>query len=258
MTWVYSPTSLYLAAPAVSTSELTKSADSERSDTSNGNDTPKPSCSQGSGGGCSTMPLSGTTSRASTGSPIVDSWIASLAASRVKTSPSPGNSEQKSTLSKELEAAFGKNTLELFAKWNPDSSSWKTSQGSLLEGLETFSETWPQCGLMLDGKCFQPQTLEPLTLGSEYSSWRGESIPTPSACDSKGSGRQRLERGANNNLRDWFKIHYGFLYPPVKVVEYLMGWPLDHTALDAQATEWFETKVSRRGKGSKKSQGGNK
>ena len=33
----------------------------------------------------------------------------------------------------------------------------------------------------------------------------------------------RIERGANNNLRDYFKIRYGMLYPPVRVVEWMMG-----------------------------------
>ena len=35
-------------------------------------------------------------------------------------------------------------------------------------------------------------------------------------------------------------------------VEWLMGWPLGWTVLDAQATEWFRSKASRRGGSSKK------
>jgi hypothetical protein len=50
-------------------------------------------------------------------------------------------------------------------------------------------------------------------------------LPTPTAVDGKGSGRKRLERGINNNLRDWFKINFNLLYPPVACVRYLMGYP---------------------------------
>lgn len=51
-------------------------------------------------------------------------------------------------------------------------------------------------------------------------------IPTPTACDFKGSGRLRLERGTNNNLRDWFKINLNMLYPPAACTRYLMGYPI--------------------------------
>lgn len=50
-------------------------------------------------------------------------------------------------------------------------------------------------------------------------------LPTPTAVDGVGSGRKRLERGTNNNLRDWFKINFDLLYPPVACVRYLMGYP---------------------------------
>jgi hypothetical protein len=36
---------------------------------------------------------------------------------------------------------------------------------------------------------------------------------------------------ANNSLRDWFKIKFGFLYPPVACAAYLMGFPEEHTSL---------------------------
>jgi len=42
---------------------------------------------------------------------------------------------------------------ESFAKWHPATSSWKTRQCSLLEGLDEFSETWPRWGIMRDGEC---------------------------------------------------------------------------------------------------------
>lgn len=53
-------------------------------------------------------------------------------------------------------------------------------------------------------------------------------IPTPTACDHKGSANPRQGRGAYNNLRDWFRMNYGFLYPPVAVVAWLMGFNAEH------------------------------
>lgn len=58
------------------------------------------------------------------------------------------------------------------AKFDPDTSSWKTAQLSLLGGLEEFSETWPRWGLMRAGECWERQTLAPLTSGSASGLWQ--------------------------------------------------------------------------------------
>jgi DNA (cytosine-5)-methyltransferase 1 len=55
-----------------------------------------------------------------------------------------------------------------FVKYDPDSSSWKTHQCSLLGDLEQFSETWPQWGLMRDGECWEQRTLEHRIRGTGY------------------------------------------------------------------------------------------
>lgn len=62
------------------------------------------------------------------------------------------------------------------AKFDPDTSSWKTAQLSLLGGLEEFSETWPRWGLMRAGECWERQTLAPRTSESGSGLW-----PTPQA-----------------------------------------------------------------------------
>ena len=41
-----------------------------------------------------------------------------------------------------------------FAKFDLNSSLWKTHQHSLLEDLELFSEIWPRWGLMHNGECW--------------------------------------------------------------------------------------------------------
>ena len=58
------------------------------------------------------------------------------------------------------------------AKFDPDTSSWKTAQLSLLGGLEEFSETWPRWGLMRAGECWERQTLVPRTSESASGLWQ--------------------------------------------------------------------------------------
>ena len=77
-------------------------------------------------------------------------------------------SQEKEPESKVSEAECGEKWRGSFVKYNPDSSSWKTHQCSLLEDLEEFSETWPQWGLMRDGECWEQQTLERTIRGTGY------------------------------------------------------------------------------------------
>jgi len=78
--------------------------------------------------------------------------------------------------------ACGSSTQGSFASYCPDTSSWKTSQLSLVEGLGSYSETWPRSGMIAGGTAFQLPPSAPLTaeIGSTWS--RGE-YPTPSAID---------------------------------------------------------------------------
>ena len=128
----------------------------------------------------------------------------------------------------------GRSSPGSFASYDPATRSWKTSQITWASDLETYSETWPVSGMMLNGTCYRREASALTTFAVEFSS--SPTCPTPSAVDHKGSGRPRKDRGPGNNLRDWFRQLYGFLYPPVRVVEYLMGFPEDFTALEPSAT----------------------
>ena len=55
-----------------------------------------------------------------------------------------------------------------FTKYDLSSSLWRTHQCLLLGGLEEFSETWPQWGLMRDGECWEQQTLEQNIRGTGF------------------------------------------------------------------------------------------
>src|SRR6185369_3773101 len=63
-------------------------------------------------------------------------------------------------IQKELESAvqkagYGGKCGESFARLDQSTSSWKTLQLSLLEGLEEFSQTWPLWGQVCHGAAFQ-------------------------------------------------------------------------------------------------------
>jgi len=98
-----------------------------------------------------------------------------LADSRAKTSAQP-EKEQAST---ESAAECGPTWRVSFARWDRDSSSWRTPQCSLLEGLDVFSETWPRWGMMRDGECSAQSMPERLT--GEIGSGSSELCPTPRA-----------------------------------------------------------------------------
>ena len=108
------------------------------------------------------------------GAELLTSW---LAAFRVKTSALPETAQDLT----ESVVECGTTWPASLAKFDPDTSSWKTAQRSLLGGLEEFSETWPRWGLMRAGECWERQTLVPRTSesasGLSLSTW-----PTPN-CD---------------------------------------------------------------------------
>lgn len=162
---------------------------------------------------------------------------------------------------------FGESTPVWLAKFDPDSSSWRTSQHCLVEGLEPFSETWPRSGMTRNGTAYRLPPLAHLTDATEYGSW-----PTPNAADNRPrataySTARRMRLGKQISLeaavkfwptpaaRDYRDGGYpaeharhtpslaaqagGTLNPTW--VEWLMGFPLGWTVCEA-----WETRSSRR------------
>ena len=78
-----------------------------------------------------------------------------LADFHAKTS-APQEKEQEST---ENDPGCGHTWQELLARYDLDSSTWKTPQCSLLGDYTEFSETWPRWGSMQDGVSYRRQTL---------------------------------------------------------------------------------------------------
>jgi hypothetical protein len=84
-------------------------------------------------------------------------------------------------------AVCGGSSRESFANFDRESSSWRTSQLSLLEGSERFSESFPKAGMMRSGRAFALPTLVLHTAGTDSSSSRG-AWPTATCGDAFGSG----------------------------------------------------------------------
>lgn len=135
--------------------------------------------------------------------------------------------------------AFGLSSLESLAKYDRDTSTWKTPQFSLLGGWDEFSETWPRWGLMRNGECWVRPMSELRICVTGFGL-----LPTPTASDCKGGrspeAAEAVGRGPNNNLRDFCRQILGWKRPVPESLESLMGWPLQWTELKPLAMVRFQ------------------
>src|SRR6185312_11071780 len=184
-------------------------------------------------------------------------------------------SQGKVLASPDLKAAYGQSTPDLLATFDLNTSSWRTSQLCLIEGLTRFSETWPRSGMTRNGTVYQLPLLVPRTSETEFGLlpipiasntkaialrtggrppkdytqiWR-----TPTASDATKWNNQsqadRLAKGQSLRLCTQVSPEGGkggSLNPTW--VEWLMGFPAEWTVLEDSATP-----SSRR---SRKSSGG--
>lgn len=84
-------------------------------------------------------------------------------------------------------AVCGSNSRESFAIFDRESSSWRTSQLSLLEDLTRFSGAFPKAGTMQSGRACALPMLVLHTAGTDSLSSRG-AWPTATCGDAIGSG----------------------------------------------------------------------
>ena len=143
-----------------------------------------------------------------------------------------GESDRVQTVS---DQGCGVSSPVLLAKLNRDMSSWKTCQLSLLatleDGSEEYSVTWPRYGTMRNGIAYQLAPSVPATTGKDSGL-----LPTPTNRDWKGAVKPETlaKKGRNadtNSLPDAieYRGQHGRLNP--QFVEWLMGFPVDHTEL---------------------------
>lgn len=168
--------------------------------------------------------------------PFAEDFLAKISATRAKAR----------ALKKEQDRASFVKSLDLLASWSQDTLSWRTYQRCLLEEWELSSEAWPRSGMMHNGTAYQLPPLVPLTDATEYGL-----LPTPvtSRWD-KGSREiwnEMLHACADQGCQSCTN-HRDDLGPrlensgpkmSVHLLEWMMGFPIDHTVNDAWGTPSF-------------------
>lgn len=87
----------------------------------------------------------------------------------------------------------GPSLLASFAYYDLAMSCWRTSQGFSVKGWDSFSGTWPQAGMMRNGKVYRLRRLVPRISGNASSS---SLLPTPWALEIAEAEMGRMnERG---------------------------------------------------------------
>lgn len=163
--------------------------------------------------------------------------------SPVKTSQSQDSKQEYKT---ERAVDYGQSAPVLLGSFDPDTPSLKTSETCLVEskelGLSEFSGTFPRSGMMRSGTVYQlPNLARTITeIGSGSFATQNRKWPTPSTRDYKGGyigGRIRNGKVSWDTLdvavqhTDNQEKTNGTLNPTW--VEWLMGFPLGHTDLNA-------------------------
>lgn len=142
---------------------------------------------------------------------------------------------------KESVPAFGQNSRELLAKWNPETFSWKTAQLSLIEGESESLLTLPDWGMSVDGELW---ALTPLV-----DQWNesGFGLPAPTkSMGKRGWGISTRKRRWSVQLEENALI-FGYK-PHPSVLEWSMGWIPTWTRLKPLAMDKFQKWLNSHGK----------
>ena len=177
--------------------------DGEQSVQSSGSNTQQAYCAPDKMTGFSRLSRFGMTYKPLTenrGEELLKSY---LGAFLVRTFQSP----EKETVLKEKDQVCGKKCPALLAKYDLNTSSWKTAQCSLFEDLEQSLEIFPKWGMTVNGELFLHRMWEPTISGKEFGSWATpttmDTLPpkSPQALN-KEATIARKGRSKPANLRD--------------------------------------------------------
>ena len=94
--------------------------------------------------------------------------------SPVRTFPRKATITNKAKALMESEVDCGPKWHDSFAKYDPDTSLWRTHQTSLFGEWEEFSEIFPRWGMMQDGECLERVTPPLITKEIEYGFWQNQ------------------------------------------------------------------------------------
>lgn len=142
---------------------------------------------------------------------------------RAKTYPT----QEKEQELKAKGPVFGLKCGELFAHFDPDSSSLKTSQLCLIEEGMSSLVALPKAGMMRNGRLYRQRSLGRRTSGSGCSLW-----PTPEATNTKAVHLRTAGRPPRTYVPESeAATSQGQLN--AEFVEFLMGVPVGWTDLEA-------------------------
>jgi len=174
------------------------------------------------------------------GAELLTSFLADFP---VRTSAAPAREPDSTAIDQD----YGQKWRASWAKFDRDTSSWKTAQCSLLGDSELFSETWPRSGLMLDGACFPlPMLAHPMCASAS-----GSLLPTPTLVSCEHPGRQKIKDHQQDCIsaalarRDGWRP--GGKWSPSHAA-WVMGWPASWTNLGHSATGRFRRWLRLHGK----------
>ena len=160
-------------------------------------------------------------------------WIASMRGSLVKTL---ARLESKLVSVKEPALGFTEKSCVLLAQLDHGSSSWKMSPQLKATDLKRLSKTWPSWGMTQDGCAYE----HPMS-GHRITEIDGSLWPTPTAHNSREGGYPAEH---TRNTPTLSAKAGGKLNP--QWVEWLMGWPINHTALKQSETVKSRSKSQQR------------
>ena len=176
-------------------------------------------------------------------------------------------------VSMEKQAPCGSTWHELSVKFDLNLSSWRTHRCLFDEVLQESSVILPPWGMMRDGVCWEPTTSAPRTRETEYGFW-----PTPCATEVRQGlqirreGKKGQQQSLSTAVRMWptprvggqegyksraarkgHEVAMSYLETAVDFyegnnggqlspdwTEWLMGWPIGHTASEPLATDKFQ------------------
>jgi hypothetical protein len=136
------------------------------------------------------------------------------------------------------EAGCFSNSCESFARWDHDSSCWRTYQRCFIEEWKPYLQSWPKAGSMRNGRAYPQRQSVLRTEEKEYSLW-----PTPQASDSIRCGmkpetlrKQMLRNKADGHGGATFGVALAEEFDcaqSVGITEWAMGFPPEWTAVDS-------------------------
>jgi hypothetical protein len=154
----------------------------------------------------------------------------------------------------------GEKWLASFVKYDPDSSSWKTHQCSLLGDLELFLETWPRWGSMRNGECWDMTGSVVNTGETEFGLL---ATPTKELFSHWSSAKAKISTGGKRKSGvkvgsilwwDMTEQHLRLggqeekkMIPDPSCGEVVMGWPMGWTELRPLATDKFQEWLQQHG-----------